>query len=342
MGTNKRLLKAFARFDGTGRIIAGSLVLRQKMPKNGNWQEVNAYECCNPTTSTTTTTTTTVALFAFRMLFDDIANANAMVGGDSSVVADWNTFFNLPTNGTPFDSVTVTGNEVVLFGGSNIVLSAYLFGDNDSTGTSLLEVTDTGCVIECADGVFSDFNSGGCFALSKIHLPNCVTLGNEVFSSTIVSDLILPFASYTTLGNDLFSYTPIDDTIINQFVNVTSVGTNCFDACLGLINIVLPSVITLGIQAFANCDNLQSINFANAETIGDECFSSDALLTTILLPSVTSLGTTVGDNQVFFQVNHGNEIDLTIPAALMTVNGGNPDGDIQYLQANNTVTITTV
>jgi hypothetical protein len=25
----------------------------------------------------------------------------------------------------------------------------------------------------------------------------------------------------------------------------------------------------------------------------------------------------------------------------MTCNGGNPDGDIQYLQANNTVTITT-
>jgi len=35
----------------------------------------------------------------------------------------------------------------------------------------------------------------------------------------------------------------------------------------------------------------------------------------------------------------GQTITLTIPSALMTCNGGNPDGDIQYLQANNTVTI---
>lgn len=59
---NKRNLKAFVRFDGTGRVIAGSLILQAKKPKVGNWQEIDAYECCNPTTTTTTTaapTTTT-------------------------------------------------------------------------------------------------------------------------------------------------------------------------------------------------------------------------------------------------------------------------------------------
>ena len=55
MSTNKRTLKGYVRFDGTGRIVAGSLVLRKSKPKNGNWQEVPAYECCNPTTTTTTT-----------------------------------------------------------------------------------------------------------------------------------------------------------------------------------------------------------------------------------------------------------------------------------------------
>jgi hypothetical protein len=63
MSTNKRDLKAFSRFDGTGRIIPGSTVLRRNKPKNGNWKEVQAYECCNFTTTTTTTvapsTTTT-------------------------------------------------------------------------------------------------------------------------------------------------------------------------------------------------------------------------------------------------------------------------------------------
>jgi len=67
MDPNKRDLRAFVRYDGRGRIIPGSLVLRRSKPKNGKWKEVTAYECCNPTTTTstttvapTTTTTTTI------------------------------------------------------------------------------------------------------------------------------------------------------------------------------------------------------------------------------------------------------------------------------------------
>lgn len=45
--TNSRPLKAYVRYDGSGRIIAGSLVLRRKKPKVGNWQEIQGYECCN-------------------------------------------------------------------------------------------------------------------------------------------------------------------------------------------------------------------------------------------------------------------------------------------------------
>jgi hypothetical protein len=55
MASNKRDLKAYARFDGSGRIVAGSLILRRNKPKVGKWKEVPAYECCNPTTTTTTT-----------------------------------------------------------------------------------------------------------------------------------------------------------------------------------------------------------------------------------------------------------------------------------------------
>ena len=56
MVPNKRDLKAFCRYDGMGRIVAGSLVLRKKMPKVGKWTEVPAYECCNYSTTTSTTT----------------------------------------------------------------------------------------------------------------------------------------------------------------------------------------------------------------------------------------------------------------------------------------------
>lgn len=54
---NRKDLKGYVRIDGGGRIVAGSLVLRKKMPKVGKWIEIPAYECCNPTTTTTTTTT---------------------------------------------------------------------------------------------------------------------------------------------------------------------------------------------------------------------------------------------------------------------------------------------
>lgn len=51
--SNKRILKAFSRIDGNGRIIPGTTVLRQRKPKFGNWFEDTTYECCEPTTTTT-------------------------------------------------------------------------------------------------------------------------------------------------------------------------------------------------------------------------------------------------------------------------------------------------
>ena len=55
-----RPLKAYVRFDGTGRIVPSSLILRRKKPKVGKWVEIPAYECCNyvPTTTTTSSTST--------------------------------------------------------------------------------------------------------------------------------------------------------------------------------------------------------------------------------------------------------------------------------------------
>lgn len=54
---NKQDFKAFVRVDGNGRVVAGSLILRKKKPKVGNWIQVQAYECCDSLYTTTTTTT---------------------------------------------------------------------------------------------------------------------------------------------------------------------------------------------------------------------------------------------------------------------------------------------
>lgn len=67
---DKRPLKAFVRFDGTGRIVPSSLILRRKKPKVGKWVEIPAYECCNPTT---TTTTTAAPFYLFELAGDNSA-----------------------------------------------------------------------------------------------------------------------------------------------------------------------------------------------------------------------------------------------------------------------------
>lgn len=47
MTTNKRYLKHFVRYDGSGRLIPGGNILQRNMPKVGKWVESQGYLCCN-------------------------------------------------------------------------------------------------------------------------------------------------------------------------------------------------------------------------------------------------------------------------------------------------------
>lgn len=62
MFPNKRDLKAYVRYDGSGRVVPGSLILRRKKPKVGVWTEVQGYECCTSFTDVTITTTVSTNL----------------------------------------------------------------------------------------------------------------------------------------------------------------------------------------------------------------------------------------------------------------------------------------
>lgn len=54
MNKLRRDLKTFARRDGSGRIVEGSVIRRKKMPAFGRWVEIHLPDCCGTTTSTTT------------------------------------------------------------------------------------------------------------------------------------------------------------------------------------------------------------------------------------------------------------------------------------------------
>jgi hypothetical protein len=47
MATNNRPLKAYVRYDGSGRAVSSSLIWRKNKPKVGKWKEIQGYECCN-------------------------------------------------------------------------------------------------------------------------------------------------------------------------------------------------------------------------------------------------------------------------------------------------------
>lgn len=289
--------------------------------------------------------------------FNSVAGAQEYVPNLTSV-ASWNNFFDLPTYGNPFTRVSVNGATVSLYGGSSIILRTFLFVNvNDS----LISVDDQlGCIIELENSVFG--NSRGIVQtnLVSVNFPAATVFGNAcfTFNSSLVS-ISLP--TLTTIGVGCFDGCYSISSISLPLLE--TVGSDCFTDCTALTSVNLPALTTASSQCFANCDLLTSItlpalttadrglffscntlatvSLPNLTSAGTNLFQNCTSLTSVSLPSCTNLGGTVGNNFIFSQIS-GNTIQLTVPAALMTNNGGNPDGDIQQLQANNTVNVTQV
>jgi len=66
MSTSNKL-KAFVRFDGSGRVVPSSVILARFKPKVGNYQEIDSTECCEYVPTTTTTTTSALNCFCYEV-----------------------------------------------------------------------------------------------------------------------------------------------------------------------------------------------------------------------------------------------------------------------------------
>lgn len=96
MANSRKDLKAYVRFDGSGRVVPSSLILRRSMPKVGNWKQISAYECCDPdfptttsTSSSTSTSTTAIPVSDFRLKTNIVATGN-MIGELKEYTWEWN------------------------------------------------------------------------------------------------------------------------------------------------------------------------------------------------------------------------------------------------------------
>jgi len=103
MSTNRNQ-KAYIRIDGSGRDVAGSLILRNKKPGNGKWREVLAYECCNTTTNTTTVNPLAVGTF----YSGGIIASSTIIEGQVMVVDLNDLGLTLWSNNTVFTGATGT------------------------------------------------------------------------------------------------------------------------------------------------------------------------------------------------------------------------------------------
>jgi len=382
---------------------------------------MNSILCTGPCPTTTTTTT---VIPIFRLTFTDISFANTLVG-DATDVNDWNTYLDLPVNGTPFDSVIVTGNEVALYGGANVKIKNGAFGALGRPPVPFLtSVIDEGGIIteigilafysqstlvtfstpnvtiirtgaflqsgitsinfplvnnieqqafrDCVNLVTVSFNSItslpsacflGCSSLTNINFPLLESIGNYCFqecSSLTSIDFPLvtylgshAFAECTSLqsirfplivnlnGISTFGNTAITTLTSTNFPLLATIGQTDFGNCTSLTSVNLPSVFSVEYYGFGECTALTNVQLPNVTYTAQRSFRNCSALTNLYMPSLSNLGSTVGDNLVF-EFMTGATLTFTIPAALMTCNSGNPDGDIQYLQANNTVTIITV
>jgi len=279
------------------------------------------------------------------LIFDLLANASGMIGGDATSLVDWNLAFGSPTH--PFTSINVVGNVVTLKGGSDITVPDSLFSTDWDDYGHLISVIDSGCIVAAGYNSFGDYDvdSNGTVLETAI-LPAMVTAGEGCFYSDHGSNTIsiFDFTSLVTAGDNCFDVVlGYNSSLISDqaFPSLTTAGNYCFAYCQGLINPDFSSLTTAGDWCFQSCSGLVNPDFSSLTTAGYSCFYNCTSLININLPSLTaantSLGGTSGNDNVFNGITGKAVITLTIPAYFATNNAGGVDGDIAYLIANNTL-----
>ena len=235
-------LKAFVRFDGSGRVIPSSLILQKSKPKVGNWKEINATECCNGTPSTTTTTstfsTTTTTTTAYYYNADyNIGLACGAVGQfnlpltiapdvctSGNIVLNSGTYadYGIPNNSTIYINLN-NGNviQVQTFGSSTMS-----FGCTSCSGTTTTTTT-TESLLQVR---WQNSNVGdSCSSTNYIYFT-----GNPDFCAA--TDFYGDFSSVINSGISPGSLIAISDPISGkirtvQLINSTYITTGSFSDC---------------------------------------------------------------------------------------------------------------
>jgi len=109
----------------------------------------------------------------------------------------------------------------------------------------------------------------------------------------------------------------------------------CFEQIKSVV-ISFPELVTAGDSCWQDCHYTTTFILPKAQYLGTYCFIRCYAVTTIYIPTVQSFG-----SSIFYGIA-GNNILLTVPAAMMVINDGEPDYQIQALMRENDVTVVQV
>jgi hypothetical protein len=214
------------------------------------------------------------------------------------------------------------------FNGNENIISYDVASDVTAGGSCFSDCTSLTSgfdnLISAADGCFVN-----CTSLTS-GFNNLVTAGNGCFPNC--TSLISSFNNLVTAGVGCFVNCT---SLTSGFDSLTTAGNSCFVNCTSLTS-VFDSLTTAGNSCFSDCTSLTG-GFQSLISVGGGCFQNCTSLTILNFDSVDNFGQDTLQNNVFANIT-GNTITVTAKTIHQTSNGGNLEGDLQYLADNNTVT----
>ena len=177
----------------------------------------------------------------FDLLLNFSANspqANPFAGtvANPALVSEWNTLFNLPAKGTPFTSVLVSGDIVILKGATSLKIKPNLF----ENALYIKQIVDAGCVTEIESYGLSKYPVS---TLDYAVFPNLITSGDGAFVNTALT--------------------------VIDFPKVETLGANAFHACFSVTTVNLPALTSCDADSFQSLKAVTSIAMPSCQNRGE-------------------------------------------------------------------------
>lgn len=218
---NQSKLKAWLRYDGTGRVVTAGPIFQANKPKVGNWRQMNIDLCCNPSGSTTTTTTgggnIQPTAFVVNLAFDP---ANSCIGVPSfilytkeSVLGPNVMFYYDAALTQPYDGVygTFVGSDDVSYTLGNVSGSLVII---NATPCSNVPIIKSFKIADNIGGVCSSMSS-----LTVYTPTNHLVLGNYLYTDPGMTNVYAP-----NIGNQFLSENTTNPSYKGIFEWNTSTG----------------------------------------------------------------------------------------------------------------------